>query len=288
MSQFTNFGENEVADWFRSQGLGSLPANWYITPLSAYSDSSQTEITGIGLARASVARSLANFAGTQGDGTTVASTGTSHTTSNNNSIALGTATGSATMVAVGFFDASSGGNCRAVWELEEPLLISNTEVIALAPGQVKFSFGLAGGVSDYLANKFIDLYFRNQAFSFPATMYRGLMTGIPSNAGGGTEVGGGVGYARASLAATLAAISGTQSPGSTTASSGTGGRISNNVSVTHPTPTGSWGTPEWGTWYDAASAGNLLFWRALTNILTIGSGSPAPTSPANTCGFRVA
>jgi hypothetical protein len=288
MSQFTNYGENKIADFIRGQGLASLPAAWHIAPLSAYSDSSQTEITGIGLARAAVTRGLANFSGTQGDGTTTASSGTSHTTSNNASVALGTSTGSATMVAVGFYDASSSGNCWAVWELEDPLVIANTDVVAMAISQVKFQLSPSGGMSDYLVNKLIDLIFRAQAFSMPATMYHGLMTATPSNAGGGTEVGGGVNYARASLATSLAAISGTQSAGSTTASSGTGGRISNNVAVTHPVPSGTWGTVQWGAWYDALTTGNLLFWRALTNPMTIGSGSPAPSFAANACGFTLA
>jgi hypothetical protein len=288
MSQFTNHGENWLADLFRGQGSAALPAAWHIAPLSAYTDASQTEITGIGLARASVTRSLANFAGTQGDGTTLASSGTSHTTSNNSSIALGTATGGATMVAVGFYDASSGGNCWMVWELEDPLTIVSTDVVTLAASQVKFSLGLANGLSDYLANKLIDLIFRAQAYTFPATMYHALYTATPSNAGGGTEVGGGVGYLRATLAASLAAISGTQSVGSTTASSGTGGRISNNVAVTHPVPTGSWGTIGWGGLKDASTAGNLLFWHALTNPMTIGSGSPAPSYAADDLGITVA
>jgi hypothetical protein len=285
MSQLTDYGENKLADFVRGQGLAALPANWYLAPLSAYTDSSATEITGISLARVSKARSLANWAGTQGDGTTLASTGTTHTTSNNNSVALGTATGSATMVAVGFFDAASGGNCWMVWQLETPLSIVSSDVVTLAAGQVKFSLGLSGGLSDYLANKLIDLIFRGQAFSFPATMYHALYTSAPGNAGGGIEVGGGVAYARASLACTLAAISGTQSAGSTVASSGTGGRISNNVAVTHPQPTGSWGTPAWGGWRDASSAGNLLFHHALTRPLSISASSPPPSYAPNACGF---
>lgn len=287
MSQFTNSGENQLADFFRSQGSGSLPANWYLTPLSAYNDASQTEITGIGLSRVSVPRNLSNFSGTQGDGTTLASTGTTHTTSNNNPVAFGVATGSATMVAIGFYDAASGGNCRMVWELETPQSIVNTNVVTMAASTIKFSLGLAGGVTDYLANKLIDLWFRSQSFSWPATIYHGLFTTTPGNAGGGTEVGGGVGYARAALTCDMTNISGTQSAGSTVASSGTGGRISNNVAVTHPTPTGPWGSPEWGVWFDAASSGNRLFWRVLTNPLTVGSGSPAPSFAADACGFIV-
>lgn len=285
MSQMQNFMENKLADFIRGQGLSTLPAAWHIAPLSAYTDAGVTEITTSGLTRASVTRNLANWAGTQGDGSTLVSSGSTHTTSNNAIVALGTATGSATMVAVGFFDASSSGNCWAVWELESPLSIVNTDVVTLAAGQIKFSLGLSGGLSNFLANKMIDLIFRAQSYTFPATLYHALYTATPNNAGGGTEVGGGVGYARASLAFTLANISGTQSAGSTSASSGTGGRSSNNTAVTHPQPTGSWGACAWGGWHDASTAGNLLFWHALASPLSISASSPPPNYTPDACGF---
>lgn len=287
MSQLTDHGENKLADFQRGQSMG-LPTNWYIAALSAYSDSSVTEITGLGLTRASVARSLANWAGTQGDGTTLASSGTSHTTSNNNAISLGTASGSGSAVAFGLYDNSSGGNCWMVWEPEEAIDFTNGMAVELAAAQLKFSLGLTGGMTDYLCNKLIDLTFRAQAYSYPSSMWHGLFTSAPSNAGGGTEVGGGVGYARAELACSLAAISGTQGAGTTTASSGTGGRISNNSNVAHPSPTGSWGALAHGGWFDASTSGNLLWWRALTSPLTVSAGSPAPTYAADGAGWTFA
>ena len=287
MSQFTNYGENKLADFFRGQGL-TLPTNWYMTPLSAYSDSSATELTGVGLSRVSVARSLANFAGTQADASTTASSGTSHVTSNNNAIAFGTASGSGTLVAVGLFDAASGGNCWMVWELDASLPFVTSDSVGLTAAQLRFSLGLTNGCTDYLANKLIDLIFRAQAFSWPATIYHGAFTAAPSNAGDGTEVGGDVGYTRASLVPSTANISGTQSVGSTTASSGTAGRISNNVSVAHPQPTGSWGSLGWGGWFDAATSGNLLFWHALTASLTVDASSSPPTYAPNGFGLTIA
>jgi hypothetical protein len=86
----------------------------------------------------------------------------------------------------------------------------------------------------------------------------------------------------------LANISGTQGAGSTVASSGTAGRISNNVAVTHPAPTGNWGTCSWGGWKDASTGGNLLFWQALTNPMSISAGSPAPSYAADAFGITVA
>lgn len=284
MSQLTNYGENKLADFLRGQAMG-LPTDWYLTPLSAADDASVTEITGLGLSRVAVTRSLANFAGTQGDTTTLASTGTSHATSNNGAVNLGTASGTGTLTAIGFFDASSGGNCWFVWRLATPLAFGNGDPISFAISQIKFTLGLTTGMSNYLANKLIDLIFRGQAFSMPGTMYHALYTSAPNNAGGGTEVGGGVGYARAPLANSLTAICGTQGSGTTVASTGSGGRVANNVAVEHPAPTGDWGVCTHGGWKDASSAGNLLFWGELGSPVTPVAGSVGPNFAPDAAEF---
>lgn len=126
-------------------------------------------------------------------------------------------------------------------------------------------------MSNYLENKLIDEIFRGQAFTAPTTLYVGLLTAAPTDAGGGTEVTGGA-YARASIACSLANWAGTQSAGSTTASSGTGGTTSNNAAINFPTPTATWNTVTHFGIYDAASAGNLLFWGALTTTKTVNIG----------------
>lgn len=123
-------------------------------------------------------------------------------------------------------------------------------------------------MSDYLENKLIDQLFRGQAAPGTSTLYVGLLTAAPSDAGGGTEVSGGA-YARVAVTSSLANWAGTQSAGSTTVSSGTGGQTSNNTSITFPTPTAGWSTVTHFGIYDAASGGNLLFWGALTIAKTI-------------------
>jgi hypothetical protein len=123
-------------------------------------------------------------------------------------------------------------------------------------------------MSDYLENKLIDQLFRGQAAPTTTTLYVGLLTAAPSDAGGGTEVSGGS-YARVSVGSSLANWAGTQSAGSTVASSGTGGQTSNNGAITFPTPSTGWGTVTHFGIYDAASGGNLLFWGALTIAKTI-------------------
>lgn len=123
-------------------------------------------------------------------------------------------------------------------------------------------------MSDFLENKLIDQLFRGQTAPTTTTLYVGLLTAAPSDSGGGTEVSGGS-YARVAVTSSLANWAGTQSAGSTTASSGTGGQTSNNAAITFPTPSAGWGSVTHFGIYDAASGGNLLFWGALTIAKTI-------------------
>lgn len=141
-------------------------------------------------------------------------------------------------------------------------------------------------MSDYLENKLIDHLFRGQAFSAPATLYVGLLTAAPSDSGGGTEVSGS-NYSRASVTSALANFAGTQAAGSTVASSGTGGQTSNNAAISFPTPSASWGAVTHFGVYDAATAGNLLFWGALGISKTINQ-SDTVQFPAASLTFTLA
>ena len=141
-------------------------------------------------------------------------------------------------------------------------------------------------LSDYLENKLIDQVFRNQAYSFPSTLYVGLFTAAPSDTGGGTEVSSGS-YARVSVACSLANWAGTQAAASTTASSGTSGTTSNNVSVTFPARTANWGVITHVGIFDAATNGNLLIWGALTINKTVNNGDSAPTFQASALSFQL-
>ena len=131
-------------------------------------------------------------------------------------------------------------------------------------------------MSDYLENKLVDLILRGQTFTPPATVYVSLHTSATTDAGGGTEVTGG-NYARAAVTSSLANWAGTQSAGSTTASSGTGGATSNNAAIPFNAPNANWGTiTHFGIW-DASTAGNLLLHGALTTAKTVNNGDAAPS-----------
>jgi hypothetical protein len=131
-------------------------------------------------------------------------------------------------------------------------------------------------MSDYLENKLVDHILRAQTFTAPATVYVSLHTSATTDAGGGTEVTGGS-YARVAVTSSLSNWAGTQSAGSTTASSGTGGATSNNGAITFPAPSASWGTISHFAIWDASTAGNMLFHGSLTTSKTVNNGDAAPS-----------
>src|SRR5688572_11335183 len=104
-------------------------------------------------------------------------------------------------------------------------------------------------MSDYLEDALLNEVFRATAFAAPAAVYVGLFTAPPSDAGGGTEVAGGS-YAR------QAVPFGAPSPS---------GTIKNSGDVTFPTASADWGTITHFAIFDAAVAGNMLVWGALTS-----------------------
>lgn len=140
-------------------------------------------------------------------------------------------------------------------------------------------------ITDYLENKIVDWLMRGQAFTPPATLYVGLFTAAPSDAGGGTEVSGGA-YARVAVTSGLTAWAGTQGAATTVASSGTSGTTSNNAAITFPAPTANWGSITHFGIFDAATAGNLLLWSALTTAKTVNNGDAAPSFAAGALTFQ--
>jgi hypothetical protein len=151
-------------------------------------------------------------------------------------------------------------------------------------------------LSDFVENKLIDFLFRAQALGItgasaaagtgPTTLYVALLTAAPSDTGGGTEVSGGS-YGRVAVTSSLANWAGTQSAGSTTASSGTGGTTSNNNAITFPAPTANWGVVTHVAIYDASTTGNLIAWAALTASKTVNNGDAAPSFAAGALTFQI-
>lgn len=143
----------------------------------------------------------------------------------------------------------------------------------------------AAAWTDYAENKIADAVFRAQSLGAPATFYIGLDTATCNDAGGGTEVTGGS-YARVAVTSSLANWAGTQSAGSTSASSGTGGTTSNNAAITFPTPSAGWGTVVSMRFWDASSSGNAWVCIALTSSQTINTGNTV-SFPTGTLTLQV-
>lgn len=114
--------------------------------------------------------------------------------------------------------------------------------------------------SDYLENKLLDHQLGKTSYTMPS-VWVGLYTAAPTDAGGGTEVTGGS-YARKATAGT-------------DWNAASGGSSSNVNAVTFVTATGSWGTVTHFGLFDAASAGNLLRWAILGTAKTISNGDTA-------------
>jgi hypothetical protein len=107
-------------------------------------------------------------------------------------------------------------------------------------------------MSNYLENALINATLRNTTYTSPTTVYVGLFTTDPTDAGSGTEVSGGS-YARQS--ASFASPS--------------NGVSSTDADITFPQATGSWGTVGWIGIFDNLTSGNLLYHTALDTSKTI-------------------
>ena len=121
------------------------------------------------------------------------------------------------------------------------------------------------GKGDYLELKVLDGVLGGPDFVRPATVYVALFTVTPGEAGGGTEVTGGS-YARAAV-----------TNNATNWPAAAAGLKSNGVAITFPTPTATWGVIVAFALLDAAAAGNLLYFGAITPNKTVNNGDPAPS-----------
>lgn len=144
---------------------------WYATLLSAMPSGGSpngVEITDGGVARVHLPRDLNTWSGTQGAGSTAASSGTSRTISNNVEIEFVDEASAAISgaVGVGLFDASSAGNCRWAgritaggsevtrsWALGDRVFIDIDSLQASCPEAMTNAY----------ANAYLDYWFRGQA-----------------------------------------------------------------------------------------------------------------------------
>ena len=113
-----------------------------------------------------------------------------------------------------------------------------------------------GSMANYLETALVNAVLRNTAYSSPVTVYIALYTSDPTEADSGTEVSGGA-YARQAI----------------TFSAPSDGATSNTADITFPVATANWGTITHFGIRDALTAGNMLFYGALTTPRTVESGN---------------
>ncbi|MGE3795914.1 MAG: hypothetical protein AB7I38_18590 [Dehalococcoidia bacterium] len=116
------------------------------------------------------------------------------------------------------------------------------------------------GKSTYLTDALLNHVLRNTTYTPPSTVYAGLFSAAPSDAGGGTELSGS-GYAR--QAVTL---------GAPEAGTPTGRQCKNAGAVTFGPATADWSEATHFGIFDAATAGNLLYWASLASSRTVLNG----------------
>lgn len=124
---------------------------------------------------------------------------------------------------------------------------------SVASGETWVEITASTGLSNYAANGFLDLMFRNQAFTVSANAL-GLATTTLSDSSAGTEVANSNNYSRLAINA-----AGGAQPSWAAAS---GNSVTNANAWNMPTPSGSWGTVVASFIADSATygAGNILLY----------------------------
>lgn len=138
MAAMSDFLENKLIDFlFRGQALGitgataaagSGPTSLYVGLYTANPTdvAGGTEVSGGSYARVSIGSALVNWAGTQAAASTVASSGTSGTTSNNGAITFPTPTANwGVITGFGIFDALTTGNLLIWGSLSTSKTVNN-------------------------------------------------------------------------------------------------------------------------------------------------------------------
>jgi len=117
-------------------------------------------------------------------------------------------------------------------------------------------------MSDYLEKKMLDHAYGGPDYTRPATVYVGLSTTTPVDAGTNFTEPSGNGYARVAV---------TNNDTNWPAASGTTGTKANGTAITFPQSTGSWGTVTHWAIFDASTGGNMMDFSALSASKAVGS-----------------
>lgn len=117
---------------------------------------------------------------------------------------------------------------------------------------------MAGSKSNYYEAAVLNVL-GGSSITAPATVYIGLFTASPGEAGPGTEVTGGS-YARVAV-----------TNNTTNWPAAAGGAKSNGTDIVFPTATGAWGTVTSFGIFDASTSGNCFYYGDLTTPKVVAS-----------------
>jgi hypothetical protein len=246
MGNISDYAAHKLLDLTLGAAAFASPATGYLSLHTATLNGAGagTEVAGNNYSRKSVTLDTTNFPAASAGAVALAVRQTFATASG----AWGTVSDG------GLWDASSAGNLLIydVLATAQPIVSGDPPYIEAATGLL---VSLTGDISTYLANKWLDHLLNGTAFAPPATVYLGLFVA-------GVEVTGN-GYERKAVTNDL-----TNFP----AASGRAKSLA--IEQQFAPPTGSWGTVDEVRIFDAASAGNTLFPKALTTPRAIDTNRP--------------
>lgn len=247
MGTLADYSAHKLFDLTLSGTAFSSPATGYLSLHTATLNSAGvgTEASGGSYARKSVTLNTTNFPSASASAIALAVRQT-----------FAAASGSwGTVSDMGLWDASSAGNLLLldVLATSQAIASSDAPYFEAATGLL---VSLGGDISAYLANKWLDHLLNATAYSAPSSVYLGLFVS-------GVEVSGNA-YARKAVTCNT-----TNFP----AASGRAKSLA--VAQQFADPSGSWGTVDEVRIFDAVSAGNTLFSKALTTPRAVGLNNPA-------------
>jgi hypothetical protein len=257
MAALSDYLENELLDHLLGGGDYSAPATLYLALFTAAPTDAGggTEATGGSYARLAITNNLTNLPAAAIDGSvTEKANGVTLTMFT----ASGSVSGGSNMTHWGIYDASSGGNLLVWGALDTPAAVGTGDTPTFDVGALVISMG--GNFGNTVRAGLLDLAFGGQTYTRPSTVYGGLFTAPPGQAGGGTEVTGGT-YSRISI-----------TNNATNFPSASAGAKSLGVTHAYPTATASWGAVTDFALFDSASGGNILFFKTLTTTRSVASG----------------
>lgn len=235
MASSSNYLELKGLDHSLGVSAYSPVATVYVALFTAFTEGgTQTEVVDGTYARQSVAFDAAG----------------SRATANSALISFPAATTGWVNTHFAIMDAVSGGNVL-YWGVMS-ITVGAAEILEIAAGDIDISHGQAGdGISDYAADKWLDLVLRNQAWSMP-TAYLAFFTAY-TNDSTYTEVSDG-NYARQAIAFDAAAAGATQNTSLEEIPAAATGYTATHVAI-----------------FDAVSAGNMLSRATLDSSVVVGA-----------------